>query len=381
MAKFKVLTVMPGITPDAGAEQSLAAMVPKMLAEGVELHLALLTKRQSLVPDLEAQGVIVHDLSSHTTTLARARALRTVIAAVSPAVVHATLFEATMPARLAVVRTSTPMLVTWASTLYSEELTRPGGPNRAKLRMVQAADLVVGRLAHAQYHAVTSGVGRVNARSLRVDARRVHVGERGRDADAFARTDPTGAALRAELGLAADAPLVLGVGRHERQKGYETLLEAFDVAAAHHPDARLLIAGRSGGATADLERQIASMAHGHRVMMLGQRDDISDLLSAAAVVVCSSWREGAAGALIEAMACATPILSVELAGLEDVLVDGHNARVVPRERLGEGLDEMLAEPDMAHRLAAAGRATFLDRFTIDRASQRMVEIYRAVAAA
>ena len=47
---------MPGMTPDAGAERSLLALAPGLLNAGIELHLALLTDRQTLVPELEDLG-------------------------------------------------------------------------------------------------------------------------------------------------------------------------------------------------------------------------------------------------------------------------------------------------------------------------------------
>ena len=87
--------------PDAGAERSLLALAPGLLEAGIELHLALLTKRQTLVPELEDLGVVIHDLSSARRLPRRVRALKRTVAAVSPDLVHATLFEASQVAQLA----------------------------------------------------------------------------------------------------------------------------------------------------------------------------------------------------------------------------------------------------------------------------------------
>ena len=75
-----------------------------------------------------------------------------------------------------------------------------------------------------------------------------------------------------------------------------------------------------------------------------------------------------------------PIASVELPGLEDVLVDGHNALVAPRDALSDAIGRVLDDPDLAARLGANGRAMFEERFTISRSALRLAEIYRAVAA-
>lgn len=376
---MRVLIVMPGVTREGGAEQSLLAVAPSLMASGLQLHLALLTDRHALVPELERAGVVIHDLSSATSIVARARAIRQVIKAIEPGVVHATLFEASVPSELATIGTGVPALVTWAATTYTPDWFSAVSANSEwKLRLVQFADMMAGKLSAARYHAVTSGVARVNAKNLRVDRSRVLVGERGRDEALFSPDAAHVAATKAALGLPEGARVVLAVGRQDRQKAYGSLLDAFETLAGDNPDAWLLVAGREGTDTAVLQARVAAMGHADRVRFLGQRDDVAELLSLADVVVCSSWGEGAVGALIEAMACRASIVSVPLDGLEDVLVHDVNSFIAPRERLAAGLAEVLSNPELARRIAEGGRSTFEERFTIQRSADRMREIYEAV---
>ena len=79
------------------------------------------------------------------------------------------------------------------------------------------------------------------------------------------------------------------------------------------------------------------------------------------------------------MACGAPVVSVPVAGLEGVLIDGRNSLVVPRESLDYGIERVLDEPELARRLSVNGRASFEERFTIDAAADQMLRIYRAVA--
>lgn len=379
-----VLAVMPGITPDAGAERSFVDVVEGLTDAGIDLHLALLTDRHALVPEVEAGGGTVHDLSDRAGTLERVRGLRDLIRRLEPAVVHATLHEATIPAQLAVLslragRHRPTMLVTWANTSYTPEHFAGLEAPPVKLRAVQVIDAALSHATASRYHAVTSGVGRVNAANLRVRADRVFVGERGRDPQRFEIPPERLEATRATLGAPDGTRFVLGVGRQDMQKGYDLLLGQFDRVADDHADVWLLIAGRPGSATAALERQRDSMLHGDRVRFLGQRADAAELMTLASVVTCSSVREGAAGALIEAMACRTPIAAVALDGLEDVLVDGVNSLVVPRHKLGGAIRRLLDDPELAARVASGGRRTFEERFTIERSAARLAEIYRMVA--
>lgn len=392
---MRVLQVIPGLGAGGGAERSSADVAGALVAAGVELHVAVLTDRRALVEDAVAAGVTVHDLSSHTTMWARSSAIRTLVAEIEPDFVHATLYEASVPAQIAAIRqhasrrraSTVPILVTWANTSYDrahlEEVTT--GRRRAsaamRLRAVQAIDATLSHLSGSHFHAVTQGVATVNARSLRVRASRVHVAERGRDPDRFPDVEgirPPPGDLRA-LGVPPGARLVVAVGRQEPQKGYDLLFDAFDEVAAADDAAWLLIAGREGGATADLLARRRSLRHGDRVLLLGHRDDVAALLAAADVVVCASRREGAAGALIEAMACGRPIVAVPLAGLAGVLADGIDALIVPRDRLGTAISELLRDPVRAERLGRAARAVFDARFTTDRAARALLEVYSAVA--
>ena len=157
------------------------------------------------------------------------------------------------------------------------------------------------------------------------------------------------------------------------------MLAAFEDLAARDEEAVLLVAGREGSAAPELAIQYQMMRFRDRVRFLGHRDDIPVLLQVADVVVCSSYREGAAGALIEAMASGTPIVTTRLSGLEDVLIDGINAVVVAPGELATGILSVLGDPLMAERLAQRARADFAARFTVEQSAQALLAVYRWAA--
>ena len=92
--------------------------------------------------------------------------------------------------------------------------------------------------------------------------------------------------------------------------------------------------------------------------------------------MCSSLREGAAGALIEAMALGTPVVSVPLAGLCGVLIDGQNARVAALADIPAVLEELFDDPEQVDRLTAAARSDADARFSVGRAAQQLANIYK-----
>jgi glycosyltransferase involved in cell wall biosynthesis len=271
------------------------------------------------------------------------------------------------------------VLVTWANTpTLAGENPRVG---RIKLLAVRAQGIVLAVLARTRFHAVTTGVARVMRREWLVRQRRVRVAERGRDPARFApMSSDEIARVREELGLAPGERMVLCVGRQDLQKGHAQLVRAFDAVAATRPDVVLAIAGREGSGTARLEAAVREIRHADRVRLLGHRDDVPRLWQAATLAVCSSIREGAAGALIEAMASGTPIVTTRLDGLEDVLSDGVNAIVVEPPELAAGMAKLLDDPQLAARLAARAREDFAQRFTVERAAEALLDVYRWAAA-
>jgi glycosyltransferase involved in cell wall biosynthesis len=366
------MIVMPQMTPEAGAEQSLAAVIPGLLGAGFRLRLVVLEPQQGLVPQIERLGVPVHDLSGRR-GLDRVRALRRLIRDHRPDLVHATLFQASVPTQIASLGTGTPVLVTWASTPVG---LRADGLSPFKLFAVRLVEMVAGWVSASRYHAVTHGVGETKRRELWIPRSRVRVGERGRDPARYRRVGSHRIEdFRSELGLEPNDRVVLALGRQEPQKGYVALIDAFEETVGAHPDAVLLIAGRSGSASAAIAARRDRAARPDRIRILGHRDDVAVLLAAAEVLVCSSTREGAAGAVLEAMAAGTPIVSLRLEGLEGILLDGVNARVVDPPELAAAITEVLDHPEAARQRAAAAAEMFERRFTIEASAEALGRIY------
>ncbi len=377
-----VLAVLPGLDPDGGTEQSFVATAGSLVEAGVVLHLAVLSGRQGLVPAAERLGVVVHDLSSvPPTVLHRAGAIRSLARRTGAELLHASLHDATIPTQLAAATARLPVLVSWVNVTYGPSREGEVGVSRPGLAVLRIEETVLGRLSRSWYQAVTPEVGRLTAAAVRAPASRVLLGERGRDPARFPFRGARPGDLPPELGLPDGASMVLAVGRQEPQKGYERLLAAFGKVALHHPDAHLVVAGRPGAASPELERLRASSPVAARIHFPGQWDDVAGLLRAADVVVCTSRREGAAGALVEAMAVGAPLVAMPVPGLDGILVDGRNALVVPEDRLDTAIDDVLAAPAAAAARARVARRDFETRFTTAASARRLAEIYRTVARA
>jgi len=111
------------------------------------------------------------------------------------------------------------------------------------------------------------------------------------------------------------------------------------------------------------------------------------LLTHAAVLVCPSVYEPFGLVNLEAMACQTAVVASRVGGIPEIVVDGMTGYLVDGvesdpDRFAAGLAErmtdLLADPDAAARMGAAGRARVLEHFTWPRIADRTTALYRSL---
>ena len=170
-------------------------------------------------------------------------------------VLHTTLFEADVLGRVAAAGRPVKVISSYVNTAY--DLGRDRNPAVAawKLRAVQEVDGFTARhlmdLAHANSESVKASI----VRHLRIPPERVRVVLRSRSTDRVPGPDPARRAeVRASLGLAADAPVLVTVGRNEPQKNQESLVRAMVDVAARAPRRRAAGRRSSGRDDRDARR-------------------------------------------------------------------------------------------------------------------------------
>lgn len=187
------------------------------------------------------------------------------------------------------------------------------------------------------------------------------------------------AAVRSELELDGETPLVVGVGRLAPQKGFDRLLDALESAGTSASDALVAIAGEGPQAEA-LQRRIdrAELP----VRLLGHRTDVPDLLAAADVAVSSARWEGQPVWLQEALSVGAPIVATDVGGTEEVL-DGAGL-LVPGddpEALGAALTALLSDDILRADLSARALARAADLPTAEDAAHAALAAYRRASSA
>jgi glycosyltransferase involved in cell wall biosynthesis len=179
----------------------------------------------------------------------------------------------------------------------------------------------------------------------KVDPRRVHVIPGGVDILRFFPCDRRKA--RARLGWPQDVPILFCLRRLARRMGLEILLEAFREAAAHRPDAILMIGG-TGPLRAELEARIGGYGLTHRVRLLGfvPEQELALAYQAADLsIVPSQSLEGFGLTTLESLACGTPVLVTPVGGLPETVGSLEPKLVLadaPTGTLAKSLDQFLS---------------------------------------
>lgn len=201
----------------------------------------------------------------------------------------------------------------------------------------------------------------------------------------FSRFDPdrvARGAFRAELGMPADAPLLVSISRYVERKGQEFELEAAGILTAERPDLHVAFVGPCRDRERPYKERLlarAGMFPGReRIHFLEARDDVPAVLADADVLVRAALTEGLPNVALEAMAMRVPVVATGICGTPEAVLDWVTGRLVPpadERAIAAAAGELLDAPrerriDMGRR----GREHVLARFGLD----RMAEEYEAL---
>ncbi len=131
-----------------------------------------------------------------------------------------------------------------------------------------------------------------------------------------------------------------------------------------------------------LRRRVAELGLACAVKFLGHQSDIPDILNQLSIVVCASHVEPFGRCVAEAMACGCPVVATRVGGIPEVVEDGHSGLLVPPHsprELANAVASLVRDPDLAHRLAQAGRSRICNQFSVDTHIDAIVRVYNTVS--
>ena len=169
--------------------------------------------------------------------------------------------------------------------------------------------------------------------------------------------------------------------------GLDTLIEAFAMAWEHleRPKGLILEISGDGPQRSELEALALRLGVSERVRFFGRipYEQVPEMLNRMDIYVALSRHESFGVAILEASACAKPVVVSDADGPAEVTVDGKTGLIVSRNdprAAAEALVRLIENPTMRISMGAAGRSHVIEHYTWDDSVRQMLAVYEAVIA-
>ena len=356
-----------GITEIGGAERELLLMVDRLPKSGFQ-PLVACPDRGPLTQELARRGIDVRSapmppwrkLFAYPKRAGAVRALREVILAVRPALIHVNDIWWVPQTLRAGDTLAIPILA------HVRQEIEPGKARRYDLHRLDRVFPVSHRI---QQSLEAGGVLRERLQTL----------YSGIDLDAVPAHDD-GSGRRRRFGIPEAAPVVGTVASLFPRKGYDVMLRALPAIATAAPDVRYVIVG-SGDAAYErrLKALVRELGLDHQAHFAGFQDSVYPCLAAMDVYVHPARMEGFGIAVLEAMAMGKPVVATTAGGLPEIVRDGETGLLVPPDdpdALARAVIRLVQDPLQRRKLGEGGRDRVAAHFTVEAMIGRLASVYR-----
>jgi glycosyltransferase involved in cell wall biosynthesis len=204
----------------------------------------------------------------------------------------------------------------------------------------------------------------------------------GMEVEGFLNADEHRQRVRRELGYDEGQVVVAKVARLFHLKGHEYVVRAAEQVVELLPNVRFLFVG--DGLLSDAIRQQvhdAGLDPYFRFTGLVPPDQIPGLIGASDIVVHASLREGLARVLPQALIAGKPVVSYDVDGAREVVINDETGILLPPKSVDElaaAICRLAVDPALRFRLGAAGRARFTDRFRHEHMTDQVRRLYERI---
>jgi glycosyltransferase involved in cell wall biosynthesis len=355
-----------------GAQEYFLRMVAHIDSSRFQITVCCLAERGRLVPDVESLGirVLCLDMPGFRDDLPLLIKLARLIRHHNAHVVYTHLYSrASVYGRVAATLVRTPIIVV-------------GEYGYGRLRSLKKRMLDRGLARFTdRFIAVSKAVKEHICREQGIMPDKVSVIYPGIDPEHFLNVKHR-EAVRQELGIPFDVPVVGTVARLAPEKGLADLIGATARIRQVVPGTRLMLVG-DGPSRPELEQRVGGMGLCDVIHFTGIRRDIPDVLQAMDVFALPSLREGLPKAILEAMAAGLPVVATAVGGIPEVVeYDVTGFLVPPRDidALTLNICRLLENSALRVAMGQRGRARVQQHFTARRAADQTQELYLSLLA-
>ncbi|MBI3637244.1 MAG: glycosyltransferase [Candidatus Rokubacteria bacterium] len=377
----RVLHVITRLTLGGSSENTVLSMVAlEQAGYRADLAVGLVESEAATVAETQRRGCRIIDVPALRREVVPSRDFRALAALTRlmrrarPAIVHTHTSKAGFIGRLAARLARVPAVIHQPHGHIFYGYYDPG-----RTRIFVALERLAARWCDRIVTLTERGTEEHLA--LRIGRREQYVAvPSGVPTDAIRAAAPPRGPARRALGLAADAFVVIGVGRLVSVKGFDILVAALPRLRAAVPAARVLLVG-DGPERAALTAQAERLGVADALQFAGAHDDVTPFLAAADVLGAPSRNEGMGRVLIEAMALGVPVVGAAVGGIPSVIGDGAGGRLVPADdpvAFARALSDLGEDACLRAKLGEAARAR-AEAFSTTVAARRMRDVYDGLA--
>lgn len=372
MRRINLLQVVPGLTV-GGTEKMFVQFLPLFDNARYNLSVCCLKGPGALSRELEERGIEVEYLNmprgpGFLIFLDSFRAVTKLVNLMKKRkidIVHSYLFRANILCRIAAKLAGVPVVI---SSMRGIEVSR-----KYPLLMERLTSPLVDK-----FTAVSDAIRNYIIRKARIDSKKIvtiHNGIRISEA----KVAPI---ERKEFGLGSGVAIVGVVARLAKEKGYPYLLNAARVVIKKYPEAHFLIVG-DGPQREELIKLASNLGLNDHITFTGYRRDVLSVLALFDIFALATLWEGLPIVILEAMVMAKPVVTTNVMGNPEVVVNGVTGFLVPPrdpESLAERILELLKDENLRKRMGGAGRRQIEEKFTIKKMVSETERLYEELLA-
>ena len=171
-------------------------------------------------------------------------------------------------------------------------------------------------------------------------------------------------------------PSFLNISRLIRDKGVREYLEACRLVKKHHPEYRCMLVGPfDSNPTAITKEELGEYISDGTIEYFGEQSDVRPYISQASIYVLPSYHEGTPKTVLEAMACGRAIITTNVPGCKETVINDENGLLVEAKdynELAETMIKLASDPDTVRRMGANGRKTAENKFSVDIVNESII---------
>ena len=192
-----------------------------------------------------------------------------------------------------------------------------------------------------------------------------HGSANGVDTERFdpARLSDEGKRIREELQISNESKLFGTIAEFVGDKGINELIEAFDIVSKSNPEVYLLYIGQTIGKDPVKESTLEAIKNNPKIIHLGWQTEPEKYLAAMDIFILPTYREGFGVVNIEASAMGLPVISTDVPGPQESILNDETGLLVPAKKvepLAEAMKDLLDRPILVKRMGEAGRQRVLE---------------------